>query len=224
MRATLFRALVAALAVCTFVSVAAADPVPFTVTCSANTADLAFTNQQFSMKIQDGRDFSFNCTGCNLVDGTTYNTSTTGGALFGSYLDVTIGSTTYLSYFTTKVAADTKPGGLGPFDYSLTQITPLLWCDALGTTCTTNQYSGSVTSVDSLHLILAAGTFAPPFAVHVCDSGTPGTPSSPGCTGTTYFQDSIGNIAIDTPEPASLALFSTGLLGLAGWFRRKRQP
>lgn len=194
----------------------------FTATgAGTNTVDVSLPALQYSMKIQDGSDFSFNCTGCNLTNGQTYDTSISGSQLFGSYLDVIVSGTTYYAYFTTKIGTGNSPGGTGPFDYSLTQIDPLgSFCTTIGgTTC----YGSSVTSVDSLHLKLASGTFGTNFGLHICDSDSPTVSSSPNCAPDTYFVQGPGGTTFSTPEPATLSLFGAGLLSLGAMLRRKRR-
>src|SRR5436190_22290775 len=124
MESKVLKWLAIAVAVCALAPLALADTAPFTVIGGGTgTVNLTFNNPEFSMKIQDGPDFSFNCSGCTLTDKATYDTSASGTALFGSFLDLTVGGTTYFSYFTTTINATTNPGGLGPFAFSLTQIT-----------------------------------------------------------------------------------------------------
>lgn len=47
--------------------------------------------------------------------------------------------------------------------------------------------------------------------------------TSAGCDGNLFSQSGTPTSQIQTPEPASLALLSAGLIGLGGLFRRRKQ-
>ena len=91
--------------------------------------------------------------------------------------------------------------GVGVFDFNFTQI---------GTSFFQGQ---GITSVDSLHLAYTGTINFQDFAIHVCaDSGT-------NCSPNTFFSEVPPTSAV--PEPGSMAMLGTGLVGLAGVIRRK---
>jgi len=156
----------------------------------------------FTQKVQDGADFDFN-TSASMV--TISNLMVSPGGLVSG----TFNGTNFGAGGTATATADSQNvDGQGTFDYLLSKI---------GTTSHLQPTTSVITlSFDLTGSGLMASNFSN-FTIHYCSPGSGGGFDT-SCPAPTGFAASTA-----VPEPGSMALLGTGLLGVAGMLWRRRR-